>query len=359
MIGVLCRPVVGGRPTISLEKKDYTVPLSDSRPAWRSRALLVALAMAQPMVDVPDPLLIEGETGTGKTTLARQIHVRSGRKGPFLETSIPSFPETLLPGLFDGYARGAFTGAVKDTPGFIEAANAGTLFLDELGEAPPWMQAALLRVLETREVIRLGEVRPRPVSARIIAATNKHVDEPALIRFDLVQRFGPYRVTLRPLRDYPEDIEPLFCQYLAEAEAEVMCGSPTVTLDSGVERLLLAVPWKGNFRQIKLEARRAGGNSRGARPIKFEHLSPFLQAEGEVALGGITKEAARRRAEVRLHARVLREMEQGNIRAVAAQLKVSERRVFQILADPTAERTRMPRDRDDVADSEVGGKITA
>lgn len=327
--------------------------------------MLMAMAMVQALADGSDPILIEGETGTGKTVLARQIHDRSRRSGPFISKAIPSIPESLQQSILFGHGRGAFTGAATDKCGLIEAAHGGTLFLDEIGEAAPSTQAALLEVLEAGTVTRLGEVRPRPVSVRIIAATNQNVEDSNRFRHDLLQRFGSFRIELRPLRERQDEILPLFSRYLAEAEAELGGGAQltaeprSVVLDCGVERLLLAVPWKGNLRELCKEARFAGHMCRGERPVRFEHLSLFLQAEGEAALRKVTLVTARRRAQARLEARALKQAEQGNARAVAARLRVSERRVFQILADPTADRNGQAAESRNDGNSAAGGGRTS
>ena len=303
----------------------------------RSGAILVAMAMVQAMAEAPDPILIEGETGTGKTVLARRIHERSGRRGPFVAKTIPSIPESLQQSILFGHVRGAFTGASADHCGLIESAQGGSLFLDEIGEAAPSTQAALLEVVEAGTITRLGEVRSRPVSVRIIAATNADLDDNDVFRRDLLQRFGSFRIRLPPLRERRDEIIPLFCQFLAEVASQANAGETlrTPLLDPGVEEVLLAVPWRGNIRELRKEARYAGYMSRGTWPIRFDHLSPFLQAEGEVALERATPAVARRHAQARLEARALQEAEGGDIQAVAARLNVSERRVYQILAERT------------------------
>ncbi|MFD2836917.1 sigma-54 factor interaction domain-containing protein [Azotobacter vinelandii] len=156
-------------------------PHENSRMEIRAKALLFAdarsqqlLAQAELVADSPVPVLIQGETGTGKELLARHLHQRSGRKGPFVAVNGAAISETLAESEFFGHEAGAFTGAAGRREGWFEAANGGTLFLDEIGDLPLALQVKLLRVLQEREVVRVGGRKPIPIDVRLVTAT--HVD---------------------------------------------------------------------------------------------------------------------------------------------------------------------------------------
>ncbi|GAB4337840.1 MAG: sigma-54 dependent transcriptional regulator [Calditrichia bacterium] len=168
------------------------------------------LAYAELMASTGNPILITGESGTGKELLARGIH-RAGphKDGPFVAVNVASIPEQLFESLFFGHARGAFTGAQRDTAGYFEQAHNGTLFLDEIGELPVTQQAKLLRVLEEREVVRIGEERRRPVNIQVVTATNANLEEACRegrFRLDLYYRLCSVKVHLPPLRERGNDI---------------------------------------------------------------------------------------------------------------------------------------------------------
>ncbi|MGC4093123.1 MAG: aliphatic sulfonate ABC transporter substrate-binding protein [Polyangiaceae bacterium] len=198
-------------------------------------------------------VLIAGETGTGKELVARQVHALSRRaRGPFVAINVGALSETLIESELFGHEKGAFTGALSSKPGFFEAAHGGTLFLDEIGELALPLQVKLLRVLQERQVTRLGERSPRPVDVRVLCAT--HVDLQAALRErrfreDLYFRLRVSTLTLPPLRSRPGDILPLARHFLALHGQRTGRAAPR--LSNGAEQRLLAHPWPGNIRELE------------------------------------------------------------------------------------------------------------
>jgi DNA-binding NtrC family response regulator len=195
-------------------------------------------------------ILITGETGTGKERVARALHLASGRKGRLVAVNCAAIPSTLLESELFGHERGAFSGATTRRLGRIEQAHGGTLFLDELGDMPQELQAKLLRVLETKEVERLGGGLPIPVNVRILAATHRDLSravQEGRFRQDLYFRLNVLPLHLPPLRERPEDLLPLARAFAAElAGPEV-----PLVLAPGAEEALRAWPWPGNVRELR------------------------------------------------------------------------------------------------------------
>ncbi|HEY3351296.1 MAG TPA: sigma 54-interacting transcriptional regulator, partial [Thermoanaerobaculia bacterium] len=188
-----------------------------------SEGMLRVLDLARRVAKVDSTILITGESGVGKERIARLIHDDSTRAGrPFVAINCGAVPEGLLESELFGHARGSFTGAAQDRPGLFEAASGGTIFLDEIGEVPPAMQVKLLRVLQEREVRRVGENRDRPVDVRVLAATNRDLlsdVNAARFRQDLYYRLRVVEIRVPPLRERREDVLPLARTFLAEASA--------------------------------------------------------------------------------------------------------------------------------------------
>jgi len=207
-------------------------------------------------------LLVQGETGTGKEEVARAVHARSRRADkPFVVIDAAALPETLAESLLFGHEKGAFTGAERRALGLFEAAHGGTVFLDEIGELPPGSQAKFLRVLEQREVTRVGGHEPVSVDVRVIAATHRdlrHEIEAGRFREDLFFRLAQLRVTLVPLRDRPEDI-PVLCQKLLSALADE--GEAPLEVEPAALTHLQAQPWPGNVRELRNVLARAAALS--------------------------------------------------------------------------------------------------
>jgi transcriptional regulator with GAF, ATPase, and Fis domain len=198
-------------------------------------------------------VLIQGESGTGKEGLAHAIHDRSPRRGrPFLAVNCAGIATTLVEDALFGHSRGAFTGADSDRSGVFEAANGGTVFLDEIGDMPIETQAKLLRVLEQREVTRLGENTVRPVDFRVVSATNRDLPKAVTagtFREDLYYRLRGTTIKVPPLRDRPEDILPLAEYFLDHHASKEKQPRPQLSMDA--RRLLMGHAWPGNVRELK------------------------------------------------------------------------------------------------------------
>ncbi len=247
---------------------------------FRSAEMIDILATARRIAPTELPVLLTGETGTGKEVLARAIHRASPRAArPFLAFNCSAVPRELLESQLFGHRRGAFTGALDAFPGVIRAAAGGTLFLDEIGELGPDTQPKLLRFLETREVHPIGEPRPVQVDVRIVAATNADLDRlvtEGRFREDLLYRLNVIRFRLPPLRERREEIPPLVTHFLARAAAELGKGRVRVS-DETMEYLLLFA-WPGNVRQLANEIRRAVALADADATIEPAHLSDEIRA---------------------------------------------------------------------------------
>ncbi len=233
-------------------------------------------------------VLVEGETGVGKELVAHSIHAASPRKDmPFIAVNSAGLSETLLSSQLFGHRRGAFTGAVSDQEGFFEAASGGTLFLDEIGDIPLTMQAALLRVLQEKEITRLGESRTRKIDVRIIAATHKDLAgevRAGRFREDLLYRLRVARVYVPSLRERKEDIPMLAQAFLAESCR--MAQVPVKPIGPDAMTLLQNHDWPGNVRELKATVDYAVIRSRG-ETVTAADLPPELQRtlNGERPLG--------------------------------------------------------------------------
>jgi len=217
-------------------------------------------------------ILILGDTGVGKELMAEQVHSASPRRErPFLRLNCAALSESLLESELFGHERGAFTGAHQAKAGLLETAQGGTVFLDEIGELPMNMQVKLLRVLEERQVWRVGGVKPRSIDVRFVAATNRDLEADVTrhqFRQDLFFRLNGVSLLIPPLRERTEEIEPLARQFIADA-----CGhrlSPP-ELGEGVLELMLRYSWPGNIRELRNAIERAVLLA-GTGPILREHF---------------------------------------------------------------------------------------
>ena len=204
-------------------------------------------------------LLVTGETGTGKELVARELHSRSNRRDkPFVSINCGAIPENLLESELFGHKKGAFTGAIADKQGKFEDANGGTLFLDEIGEMPMNLQVKLLRVLQQREIERVGEGRPRPVDIRVVSATNKELEEEissGRFREDLFYRLNEVHVELPALRDRGDDVV-LIAQHILARYKKLYPGKASAFTSEAVDGLRDYV-WPGNIRQLENRIKKA------------------------------------------------------------------------------------------------------
>ena len=211
-------------------------------------------------------VLLLGETGTGKEVVARAIHEASKRSGPLVTVDCATLPRELADALLLGHAKGAFTGAVEHRAGPFEQAAGGTVFLDELGELPLDLQPKLLRVLDRREVTRIGETTPRPVDVRVIAATNRDLAAEVAeerFRLDLYHRIRSVELRLPVLRGRSEDVSVLAHEFLRRLGPLDGTGVPSLADDA--LRFLERQPWPGNVRELRMTIERAALLADGAR----------------------------------------------------------------------------------------------
>jgi transcriptional regulator of acetoin/glycerol metabolism len=209
-------------------------------------------------------ILIAGETGVGKEVHAEAIHRASGRKGPFIAINCAAIPENLVESELFGYARGAHSTADRGKPGLIEQAEGGTLFLDEIGEMSQTAQTKLLRFLQSREFLTLGTTRPRTLDVRVVAATNRAVEQDATLglRYDLAARLGPEPLDLPPLRERAEDIGLLTATFAKGA----------VEFTPEAYQALFLHKWKGNVRELEKVVTLARVLAGPGEPVGLPHL---------------------------------------------------------------------------------------
>jgi transcriptional regulator with GAF, ATPase, and Fis domain len=237
-------------------------------------------------------VLVTGETGTGKELIAHEIHRRSPRKaGPFVAINCGAIPENLLESELFGHAKGAFTGAVSNKPGRFQTANGGTLFLDEIGEMPPALQVKLLRALQERTVTRVGENKAEPIDIRVVAATNKELEEEmkqGRFREDLFYRINVVHLHLPPLRERGEDAAMLAKWFLGRAIREL--GSKVKGFSPQALVAVKRFRWPGNIRQLENRIKKAvvlaekpliNPDDLELRPEQLEPILPLAQARDE------------------------------------------------------------------------------
>jgi DNA-binding NtrC family response regulator len=275
-------------------------------------------------------VLVEGESGTGKELIAAALHRHSGRPAKrFVAVDCGALTDTLLESELFGYVRGAFTGAVGEKKGLFEEANGGTIFLDEIGDIGAPMQAKLLRVLQEYEIRRVGAQEWSKVDVRIVAATNRNLEQlvqEGQFREDLFYRLKVVTITLPPLRDRREDI-PLLAEHFLRRHAE-RNGKPTPQISDASMALLVDYPWPGNIRELEHTIERAVALA-STQILTPDDLAPELRSSIEVDLhrGSPTLEEVKRRYVVH----VINESG-GNISRAATVLGVDRRSLYRMLS---------------------------
>ena len=250
--GIGATPLREDAGSSASENRDRAVAAASAIVAG-SAEILDALHTALRVADSTAAVLICGESGTGKELLARAIHEYSGRdQAPFVPVNCAAIPEPLLESELFGHEKGSFTGAVRRRAGRFERASGGTLFLDEVGDMSGALQAKILRALEEREVERVGGEAPVPIDVRLIAATNRDLQEDiesGRFRRDLYYRLAVVVITLPPLRERGSDIDLLAEHFLAQSAAQ--CRRPVPRLSDETRRLIHEYPWPGNIRELR------------------------------------------------------------------------------------------------------------
>jgi len=287
----------------------------------REIALLVRVAAAEV------PVLLLGETGTGKEIFARAVHALSGRRGPFVAVNCGGLAAGLMEAELFGHRRGAFSGAVSDRPGYLRSADRGTLFLDEVAELSPAAQAALLRALQQREVVPVGDASPTAIDIRLVAATHRDLAEMVgrgAFREDLHARLQGLTVSLPPLRERRCDIGVLIASLLRR-----LGGGDEVRFVPAAAYALFRNPWPHNVRGLERCLETALALAAG-RPIAVEHLRlgvpvPEAAVPAAAATAMMATPERDRLAELMLANR-------GNVSAVARALETSRSQVRRLLA---------------------------
>jgi transcriptional regulator of acetoin/glycerol metabolism len=293
--------------------------IPDAPPALAGVASLVPaleerLEALRKVAASPAPIVLVGETGAGKELLARAVHAWSGRSGPLVAVNCGALNPNLCDSALFGHRRGAFSGATESRPGLVRAADGGTLFLDEIADLPPAGQAALLRVLQEREVLPVGETEPVAVDLRWLSATQRDLDALAAsgrLRPDLLARLGGFRFVLPPLRQRVDDLGLLVGTLLRRLAGDA---AGAVTLAPETARALVRHPWPGNARELERVLESALALAAGGA-ILPAHLPPELGAERPARLpvpAGADELEARLVALLREH--------RGNLSAVARAL---------------------------------------
>jgi transcriptional regulator with PAS, ATPase and Fis domain len=288
-------------------------------PTGASRAWCEVIRRATQVAPTEATTCLQGESGTGKEIIARFIHQRSPRRqGPFIAINCATLPETLLESELFGFERGAFTGAQQTKPGLIELARNGVLLLDEVAEMPSSAQAKLLRVLEEREFRRLGGTRSIPIDVRILAATNRDLDDAVArreFRADLYYRLNVFEIRIPPLRERRDDIPLLAAGFLREF------GGATAELTTNAMDALCCHDWPGNVRELRNVLARAVIVCDG-RFIAAEDLCLRVRAHSAPIAGTNLRALERQAIE-----RALREAHGNKVKA-AEQLGISRMQLY-------------------------------
>ncbi len=231
------------------------------RPVGKNRPFLEVLKLAETVAPTDSTILITGESGTGKEVVARYIHQLSDHEsGPFISINCGALPENLLESELFGHVKGSFTGAVRDKQGLLEAARGGTFFLDEIGEMSPALQVKLLRALQEREIVPVGATEPISIDVRVIAATNRDLEQEirrGTFRSDLYYRLNVITLHLPPLRERRDDVRVLAEYFIQRMSADQADGrAPLQLAETGLEALQ-RYDWPGNVRELENALERA------------------------------------------------------------------------------------------------------
>jgi two-component system response regulator HydG len=311
-----------------------------------SEGMKLALSAARQVAGTDATVLILGESGTGKSQLARWIHFQSRRAaGPLVEVHCAALPETLLESELFGHEKGAFTGAHQRKAGHLAAASGGTIFLDEIGEITAATQVKLLRFLQDKEFVPVGATEPRRADVRVISATNRDLRaavQAGQFREDLYYRLDVFAIRVPPLRERREDVLPIAEQLLAAR------GLPAERLSQPARERLLANAWPGNVRELENALERALILA-GEGELRPEHLTPAAstprRGAGDVLVEGFDLDGFEREL---IHAAL--ERAGGNKAAAARLLGITRRRLYSRLeslegrvAEQQEERGEVPR----------------
>ncbi|MCJ7626806.1 MAG: sigma-54 dependent transcriptional regulator, partial [Longimicrobiales bacterium] len=233
---------------------------SKNRPIGKAKGFLELLELAETVAPTESTILLGGESGTGKEVIAKYVHELSSRsEGPFFSINCGALPDSLLESELFGHVRGSFTGAVRDKEGLLVAAKGGTFFLDEIGETSPSTQVKLLRALQEREVTPVGSTVPVSIDVRVIAATNRDLEEEirrGSFRSDLYYRLNVIALHLPPLRERREDI-PLFAKHFLGKATDKSTDSDAMSLTEEAMQALMIYDWPGNVRELENALERA------------------------------------------------------------------------------------------------------
>ena len=287
----------------------------------RSPAMEEVLELAARVAPLDTTVLVYGESGTGKEFIVRMIHDQSPRAGaPFVSINCAALTETLLESELFGHVRGAFTGAVRDKAGLFEVAGSGTIFLDEIGEVAPTIQAKLLRALQEREIRRVGAERNIKINARVVAATNRDLRgavDAGSFREDLYFRLGAFIITVPPLRERREDIPPLVHHFLVRAASRMKKDVTAVSAEAMTA--LMNYGWPGNVRELEHAVERAVILANGPS-IRIRELPPEVTQKTRRRVGDDTLDLQEQERVM-----IERALEKfgGNRRRAAEALKIS------------------------------------
>ena len=322
----------GGRIGVVTEHVGPTAEMAQGLMAGPLMSSVLEPAMRAAPSDLP--VILEGETGTGKEVVARAIHAWSGRIGPFVAVNCAALPETLAEGELFGYRRGAFTGADRASPGFFRSAEGGTLLLDEVSDMPLGIQAKLLRVLEQGQVQPLGEAQPVAIDVRIVVATQEplsHAVQQKKFRADLLARLNGLSVCLPPLRRRPGDVLPLLSRHLGKSMPDRM-----PAYDASFAERLCIYDWPFNVREVVQLAKRIAVLHSDQTCLRLEHLPSHMAGKATMILGETRRtiappvEAPSCPPEFPALLAALR-ASRGNVAQAAAMLGISRQRAYRLM----------------------------